>query len=217
MQQRRKTCWPLSNPVPVPEGPGRAAEVVAPLEQRHPGAAVGAAPGGGQPGQAAADDHDPPARHTPSPDRPRAATHAFSQEGTTSGPAAPRRDRAGSGPGAGGRCRPWRPCRPGTASRASAAGPDPGRTSPRPGPPRRGAPDHRLLRAAQVGAHSKRSVLRRQVHPAHLVAVLHDVAEDVGDLQGHPEGVGEGLGRAGIGRAVHGQRRRPTLPATRRQ
>ena len=69
----------------VPEGPGETAEAVAPFEQRHPGAPVGAVQGGGQPGQAAADHHDLPVPGrarlpvTPRPPtRARTATAAFS-------------------------------------------------------------------------------------------------------------------------------------------
>ena len=51
---------------------------------------------------------------------------------------------------------------------------------------------HAVVRIAQVGTHSEPlAVLGGQVDPAHLVAVLDDVAEDVGDLQGNPQRVGE--------------------------
>ena len=72
----------------VLEGPGQPAEPVAPLEQGHPGAPVGAFEGGGQPGQAAADHHDagtgaigPVRRHAVPRARARRATAAFSRPG----------------------------------------------------------------------------------------------------------------------------------------
>ena len=62
-------------------------------------------------------------------------------------------------------------------------------------------------RSAPTPKRSRSSI--GQIHPTHLVAVLHDVAEDVGDLQSHPQVVRERLGPLGVRGAVHGQAEPP--------
>ena len=87
MQQRRKTCWPLSN-----ESPLRRIEDVRPaehgpaLEEHDLGPAVGGGERGGHPGQAAPDHADAGRAHGSAPARLRAATRAFSQVGKETRP-----------------------------------------------------------------------------------------------------------------------------------
>ena len=159
----------------------------------HPRAAVGGSPGR--------------SRRTPrsGPARPPAA---FSRPGSDMRP----RSTAGrvaldARPAAGGRCRPWPPCTPGSASRAWAASARPRsyHSSARAASKVIRASEPVVGPARSVGHPESGPVLGRQVHPAHLVPVLDDVAQDVGDLEGDPEGVGQRLGSLRVDGPVHGQ------------
>ena len=107
-----------------------------------------------------------------------------------------RTDRPRSGRGDGGRCRPWRPRKRGCGGRARRGAPGRRCTAPSPSPPRSGPARQAPVSARRhpAGSRSVGEILRRQIDMPHRRSVLHDVAKDVGHLQGDAEGVGEPFG-----------------------
>ena len=159
VQQRRKTCWPLSNQSAVAlERRREAAEAGAPLDEHHVGAAVGEIEGGGHAGQPAADDHDA-RRHARPTESARAATRSFSGVGQRQ-PALQHRggigldapEQAAVDAGHGGHARPAAPVEQGqqlAGPRRTTSGPGSSRTRSAPRARRAGRTDRRRNRSAR--------------------------------------------------------------------
>ena len=218
VQQRRNTCWPLSN-----QAPWRSNDQVAPPRRGRRSSSLTAAPAStqldrrGQAREPAADDHDPGPVHAPtrvetavadgsSPAMlrardphpfPRRQRHASLEDGAGSG-----RD-AGQQPaidaGHGGDARPAPVVEQGEQLQPLV--------EPLP------CPDgfegdqgrDRVGRSRQVGVGPEPDdVVGRQVDASDL-PVLDDVAQDVGELQGDAQGVGELRGPRPAGGAEHRQ------------